>query len=125
MYFGTIAVGDNSVVSSISMDFNGNTSSTGSIYILSDGQPAELEISNFPARKELTLSADTPTVLTRVGGGTNTFTATSISIPSLISTDGTGYALVPIGGTLVTSGNSQSYLDGTYRWSLQITVTYN
>lgn len=124
--FGTVAVGSNHSVSTITVTTAGNMVTTGSAYVLAEGHPAELELSDLPARKELTLTATLPTSLIRVGGGTtNYFNLSAISLPSRVVTDGTGYALVPIGGTLATSGNSQTYLDGLYRWSLEITVTYN
>ena len=123
--FGTIVVGDNSVASSITMTYDGFTVPSGSIYVIAEGQPAEMEVSNLPARRELTITAAAPTSVFRVGGGSTNFVFTSIQLPSRVVTDGIGYALFPIGGTLITSGNSQTYMDGLYRQSLQITITYN
>ena len=78
--FGTLVIPQNNTLSSITINHNGEITTFGSIYVLTEGNPAELS-------------------------------------------DEFGDLLLKVGGRLITTGTSQSYLDGSFITDTQLEIT--
>ncbi len=122
--FGTIAVTNNSFVSSITIAPNGNVQVVGGIAILSAGNHAVYEISDFPNNR--TLNVDVTVINTEMLSQTaseETFSFSVLTNSDTIVTDNNGMAMLAIGGRIETSGNgSIRFSDTAFESTIQITV---
>ncbi|WDE12072.1 DUF4402 domain-containing protein [Thalassomonas haliotis] len=124
--FGTIAVLDNSVASDITISQTDQTTIVNHIRVIEPGRAAEFVLTDLPGNVQVFTSATvTQMVTTTVDPApTEQFTLVSVDTAPSVTTDGTGYASIKVGGTLRTSGNGGSYVDVQYRASLQLTFNY-
>tara|TARA_R110001583_G_C5654777_1_gene409107 strand:+ start:684 stop:1097 length:414 start_codon:yes stop_codon:yes gene_type:complete len=122
--FGTFAVSDNSVTSTLIITDEGRTFSTGSINVVRDGQPAVIRLSNYPTYTVLFLTPNTPAVSQTQSGVSPLMTLVELYIPNSITTDALGEATFFVGGKLETSGQGGSYQDTDYFFNLSFSVNY-
>ncbi|WP_164078288.1 DUF4402 domain-containing protein [Alteromonas facilis] len=123
--FGRIAITNNSVVSSLQMTRNGQTTATNNIYVLEIGTPGVYTVTELPPYSLLTLTADTPAFSGSTIPGTEQFTLTAVDIPASVPVNVSGTAQFSVGGVLETSGNGGSYIGpATYEITVNINLTY-
>lgn len=119
--FGNFAIADNSTVSSIVIPYSGaNPTYTNKIYPLVHGQRGIYRLSAFPAFTPLTVTINNFS-LQRIS-------STNLNIETFthdtIVTDGAGSALMYLGATLKTTGDSGTYGDGNYTGNINITISW-
>ena len=62
--FGTLVILANTNTSSVIVKDDGSINTQGSVYVLKNGRPAELLLTDFPARTQLTMNLVAPVDLT-------------------------------------------------------------
>lgn len=124
--FGTIAVLDNSVASDIIISQTDQTTIVNHIRVIEPGRAAEFVLTDLPGNVQVFTSATITQMTTTTvdPAPTEQFTLVSVDTAPSVTTDGTGYASIKVGGTLRTSGNGSSYVDVQYRARLQLTFNY-
>lgn len=123
--FGKIAITSNASVSTTTVRRNGSQQSTNKILVVQSGEPAILQLSNFPIYTTMNLSANTPVSSAMGYGGTEQFTITALDMPASVKTDLAGQATLIIGGTLATSGlGGVYYNEAVYNIYLEIEFSY-
>jgi hypothetical protein len=123
--FGKIAIASNSSVSTTTVRRNGSQSSTHKIFIVQKGQPASIQLADFPIFTTIHLSAITPVTSSMPYGGSEQFTLTALDMPESIKTDNSGRANFYIGGTIATSGMGGSYFNGaSYDLYIDLELSY-
>ncbi|MEH6393620.1 DUF4402 domain-containing protein [Pseudoalteromonas sp.] len=126
--FGTLVIPSNSNISSVIIKADAEINTTGRIYVLEKGQPAELLLTDFPALTQLTMHlVNSVTVQHNAQGSSSAdFEVRLNGFPKSVRTDDLGEAKVFIGGTLITKPSSKSYSDGDYSstTNLEISIDY-
>lgn len=124
--FGRLAVVQSNNVSSVSIDENGEMTTTKGIYIIELGHSAQFLMVNYVpyTRYEITtFISDTETTTGNINS--NQFTLKTISTPLTVTTDSTGSASFSVGGVLETSGDiSKIYYDAVYQARFIISVNH-
>lgn len=124
--FGSIAVISNNTREFIRINHNGIVSSSSSVMIVSPPSTGEFILTNFPPNQRLFISGQSllpSSISTRYSP--EQFSLTNIDVPSVIFSDVNGSAILPVGGTLSTSGSgNNTYIDTDYTIQYQITVNY-
>ena len=125
--FGTIAVLDNSVASDITISQTSQTFIVNHIRAIEPGNAAEFVLTDLPGNVEVFTTATVTQMTTGTidpTPPTEQFTLVSVDTAPSVTTDGTGYASIKVGGTLRTSGNGGHYFDVRYRAALLLTFNY-
>ncbi|WP_283710289.1 DUF4402 domain-containing protein [Pseudoalteromonas prydzensis] len=126
--FGTLVIPSNSNISSVIIKADAEINTTGRIYVLEKGQPAELLLTDLPANVQVTMHlVNSVTVQHNAQGSSSAeFEVRLNGFPKYAITDGFGDAKVFIGGTLITKPSSKSYSDGDYSstTNLEISIDY-
>ncbi|KZY42472.1 DUF4402 domain-containing protein [Pseudoalteromonas sp. B5MOD-1] len=126
--FGTLVILANTNTSSVIVKDDGSINTQGSVYVLENGHPAELLLTDFPARTQLTMNLVAPVDLIHdVDGNTSAeFSVRLNGFPKYVITNEFGEAKVFIGGILTTDRSAKAYADGHYSSStyLEISVDY-
>lgn len=127
LLFGTIVIGNDNRVSTITMTADGKTSTTSSALVLTPGQPAIYNVYDFPPFKQLYITVTISTEETSNGStDSNQFLLKEIYAPKYITTDGNGMASFNVGGTLASIvGNGKRYYDSSYKANYYISVDYD
>lgn len=126
--FGTIALRDNNSVYQYTITFAGDVNIDPAFIVLSNGQPAEYLIADFPPSQQLNVDILVPDTTTSLSGAidpsTSQFTITNHhTFAPTVTTNQQGEAIINIGATLSTSG-SGFYKDATYFNTMTIVVSY-
>lgn len=132
--FGEFALRNNTAPHTITVAPDNSTVYDPDIISNIDAQRGEYEFSNLPPNvifyvgisvpnppTEGGLILDNPSNLTHGGG--ESFTLGNLTANDLV-TDGAGDGTLYIGATLTTSGNSNTYADGNYNGSFDLTLYY-
>lgn len=109
--FGTIAIGYGTGTRTLTISHTGSTSSTGGIYTISTGQPAEFDLTGYPPFTTLSIDIDDGILSS---GGSQSFTVTDYNYNSPVVTDGSGNYTLSVGATLTTDIGITNYSDATY-----------
>lgn len=123
--FGTFAIADNSVISSLIIPYNGQTPSiSGGIAFISPGNPGIYRLESFPANTALIISV-TGSNLIYLGyhPTAEPLQMNAFTHPTL-TTDSLGEALIELGATVNTTGSGVPYLDGPYTGDISITINW-
>ena len=126
MNFGSIAVISNNSQEFISINHMGNVSSSSAVMVVSPPSTGEFILSNFPPNQRLFVSGQSllPSSMS-IQYSPEQFSLTDVDVPSVIFSDASGSANLPVGGTLSTSGSgNNAYIDTDYSIRYQITVNY-
>ena len=124
--FGTVAVLDNSSTSEVTVTSTNTVSCTNHIRILIPGHRAEFLLTSYPTYTTVfttvnILSAETTSPAT----ASEQFTLINLEIAPSVTTDGTGFASVYVGGTLRTSGSgSGQYFDSSYTATYELNLNF-
>ena len=122
--FGLLALRSNAAVWSLIIASNGTVTPTSSNVIPMGGAVrGEYLLSGFPPNTSLTLEWDDAPMGLASQGLPEYLTVKNYSTPAL-STDALGEAVVYLGATMETSGNSTMYADGPYGATVQMRVIY-
>ena len=124
--FGTIAVLDNSSTSEITVTSTNNISCTNHIRILIPGHRGEFLLTSYPTYTPVFTTATVLVAETSSPAPTSAqFTLVNLETASSVTTDGTGFASVYVGGTIQTSGNASSqYFDSDYTATYELTFNF-
>ncbi|MEM0909991.1 MAG: DUF4402 domain-containing protein [Pseudomonadota bacterium] len=124
--FGTIAVTDNSQVSSLLIDPAGNVQVIGGIAVIDNGNQGIFELSGFPSNS--TITADVTVLNSQMisqVASEETFTFSLIVFGNSLVTDQNGTAQLSVGGRIDTSGNGiDNFTDTDYESTIQVTVSF-
>jgi hypothetical protein len=124
--FGTVAVLDNASASEITVSLTNQVSGTNYIRILIPGHRAEFLLTSYPTHTTVfttvnVLVAETSSPATESAQ----FTLVNLETAPSVTTDGTGFATVYVGGTLQTSGSgSGQYFDSTYTATYELDLNF-
>lgn len=124
--FGSIAVISNDTQEFVRVSHSGTVSTSTHVMVVSPPTTGEFILSNFPANQRLNISGQAllPSS-TSVQYSSEQFSLTDVDVPSVIFSDASGSALLPVGGTLSTSGSgNNAYIDTDYTIRYQITINY-
>lgn len=122
--FGKIVISDNQSISSITLLPSNTNTLTNKIYLLEKGHAAELLLEGYPARIQVNVSdfvSDQP--LNNIFGGASLI-LNQLIYNATITTDTTGTALLRVGGQLSTSGDGNTYKDGIFDTTIEVTLNY-
>lgn len=124
--FGRIAILDNSVVSTLSILSNGTIVADPNFIILEPGQNGRYLLHNFTPSTQLSISLSGGSTASDFAGSPP---PTDFSIEPYLdfatyNTDALGELTLNLPGVLRTSGDSNTYIDGTYYRYFQIYVNY-
>ena len=119
--FGNYAIAGNDNGSVLIVPYTGAAPwATNQIYIISVGQPGHYQLSGFPVNTPLNITI--PDFFLTLPES-ESFKVGQFTHENLI-TDSSGNALLKLGATLYTSGNGNSYVDGSYFGNMVITIDF-
>lgn len=121
--FGEFAIQRNNTVSSLTVPMSGNSYSTNALRVIRQGESGLLRYIELPPYTEISITPILPAEGVHAFGGSKFF-ITNLEFPTNISSNGTGVASFPLGGTLETSGDGGTYYDGDYVFAIYLDVTY-
>lgn len=124
--FGSIAIISNNSQEFVRISHTGNVSTSTHVMVVTPPITGEFILSNFPANQRLSISGQAilPSSISSQYSSEQ-FSLTDVDVPSAIFSDTSGSAILPIGGTLSTSGSgSNSYIDTDYTIRYQISINY-
>tara|TARA_B110000211_G_scaffold233246_1_gene298933 strand:- start:579 stop:1040 length:462 start_codon:yes stop_codon:yes gene_type:complete len=123
--FGTLVIPQNNTLSSITINHEGETTTFGSIYVLAEGNPAELLFTGLPPLTQVSFNKISDSTLQSEALGTNSakFSVVLVDLPRTQASDEFGELLLKVGGRLITTGTSQGYLDGSFITDTQLEIT--
>lgn len=123
--FGTIAIPDNSAVSSMTIPYNGLTPSiSGNIVFLAPGNPGIYRLQSFPPDTALIISVTGSNLIYMSNHPTaEPLQMNAFTYPTL-TTDSLGEAVIELGATIVTTGSGAPYQDGPYSGDISITINW-
>jgi len=123
--FGTLVIPQNNTLSSITINHEGETTTFGSIYVLAEGNPAELLFTGLPPLTQVSFNKTNASTLQSEALGSNSakFSVVLVDLPRTQASDEFGELLLKVGGRLITTGTSQSYLDGRFITDTQLEIT--
>lgn len=126
LHLGTIAVIDNSTVSTVKITKEGLARATGGIHFIQTGQPAIFEATNFDPNRRLYINVtvlQSGTVTTMVSP--EQFSIQEYDHLEFIQTDNQGTAQFLVGATFATSGSSsEGFRDTQYNANYSVTINY-
>ncbi len=122
--FGQFAITDNTIVSTMTIPYNGLPPSvTGNIIPITPGQAGHYLLSGFPAYVLFYITV-TSSNLTKGGTGQpEPLVLDNFTHPTLTA-NANGEALLKLGARLSTTGNGVSYVDAPYSGTITITVSW-
>ncbi|KTF12843.1 DUF4402 domain-containing protein [Pseudoalteromonas sp. H103] len=123
--FGTLVIPQNNTLSSITINHEGETTTFGSIYVLAEGNPAELLFTGLPPLTQVSFNKTSDSTLQSEALGSNSakFSVVLVDLPRTQASDEFGELLLKVGGRLITTGTSQGYLDGSFITDTQLEIT--
>ncbi|MDI9244470.1 DUF4402 domain-containing protein [Marinobacter sp. CHS3-4] len=121
--FGTVAVPDNSLVSSLSLSRSERIQIEGAFILISSGTAGRLRLTGFPANVGVEIDADLAELDIEGATISERLSVTAYDFGD-IRTDSNGSVDIFFGGTIETSGNGQAYEDGPYDGTAQFRFTY-
>ncbi|NMF48477.1 DUF4402 domain-containing protein [Pseudoalteromonas arctica] len=123
--FGTLVIPQNNTLSSITINHDGEITTFGSIYVLTEGNPAELLFTDLPPLTQISFNKTSDSTLQSEVLGSNSakFSVVLADLPRTQASDEFGELLLKVGGRLITTGTSQSYLDGHFITDTQLEIT--
>ena len=123
--FGTLVIPQNNTLSSITISHEGKITTFGSIYVLTEGNPAELLFTDLPPLTQISFNKMSDSTLQSEALGANSakFSVVLVDLPRTQTSDEFGELLLKVGGRLITTGTSQSYLDGSFITDTQLEIT--
>jgi hypothetical protein len=121
--FGTIAVPDNSSVSSLAFSRSERVEIEGSLILVSSGVAGSLRLTGFPANVGVEVDADLAELAIEGPTISERLAVTGYDFGD-VRTDSDGAVDIVFGGTLVTSGTGQAYEDGPYIDTAQFRFTF-
>lgn len=124
--FGEIAITNNDVVSSLTIDYLGNISYSNEIRVIRQGSPGEYLATGFAGNLELSITTQILGGVMNPGQVSPEYpTLTSLSAPATIRTEPDGTALIYVGGTIQTSGSGNNgFIDASYVASIRVTINF-
>ncbi len=126
--FGTLVVLNSEQFGSVIIKDDGTINTTGDIYVLKDGRPAELLLTGIPMGTRVTMNLVAPVTLQHdIKGSTSADFKVSLNgFPKYAVGNEFGEAKVFIGGKLEINTSSKQFLDGNYSstTNLEISVDY-
>lgn len=122
--FGTIAIGDNSEVSRLTVTRQGQIYRTKNLYVIEGGEPGEIEVTNYTPGTTLYLSATPSTTTLAASGITANFNMTSVDIAASVFIGNSGVGTFTVGGTLESTGDDSVYYDAEYNSSISVMVNF-
>lgn len=128
LHFGKIVVVNNNQPSQLVIQVNGTVSAAPGIIIIDPGHPGRFQLDDFPPSTSITVSldelSDPTSQFSESGIPTEQFKIEPYFAFSNYVTDSNGQLDIPLGGTLTTSGNGQSYKDGVYYRYFHVHINY-
>lgn len=123
--FGTLVIPQNNTLSSITINHDGEIITFGSIYVLTEGNPAELLFTDLPPLTQISFNKTSDSTLQSEALGANSakFSVVLVDLPRTQASDEFGELLLKVGGRLITTGTSQGYLDGSFITDTQLEIT--
>jgi hypothetical protein len=122
LFFGEIVLIDTGVVGEVDVDANGSYSHNGNIYMITDAETGEYEISGGPNNAFYTLVLPSaPELMTR--SGINFIVDNYEHLPLTLQTDGSGDSTFTVGARMQ-SQTGLTYSDGNYDGDFDITVNW-
>ena len=119
--FGSFALVSSGSASSLEVPYTGSTpNATGGLYPLTQGEIGQYRLTGFPAF--IAVSISIPDFSLSRGTG-KVFTVGSFTHAAVFM-DSNGEALLELGATLSTDGDSTSYFDTDYTGTMSITTSY-
>lgn len=123
--FGTLAITDNTNVSSMQILRSGKTTTAGDIYILKIGQPGVYTLTELPPFAIVGISAELPAYSSSQIVGTQQLTISAVDMAENLRVNENGTVQFKVGGVLQTSGAGGTYVGpATYQIRLNISITY-
>ena len=122
--FGTIAIGDNSEVSRLTVTRQGQIYRTKNLYVIEGGAPGEIEVTNYLPGTTLYLSATPSTTTLAATGILANFNMTAVDIAPSVFIGNSGVGTVTVGGTIESTGDDKVYYDAEYNSSISIMVNF-
>ncbi|MBU0912293.1 MAG: DUF4402 domain-containing protein [Gammaproteobacteria bacterium] len=123
-HFGDIAVTSTAVVSTVTVPLSGPSWSDGAIHIIKPGQAGLYRLTEFVPFRYINITPMMPQVSDPITTSDG-FELVSVDMPSQLSTDSNGTAMLPIGGVLRTrTTTGEGYFNTTYHIYLTITIEY-
>lgn len=121
LHFGVFALVNNASVSTLTIPYtNTNPVASSKLYPITHGQAGHYQLSGYPAFTPLTITiADFQLSI----GMSEPLTIGSFTFDPVM-TDGNGDALLKVGATLSTSGNSNNYGDAAYSGNIDILISW-
>lgn len=124
--FGKVAILDNATSSTITIFSNGTQSTHANIVAITKGYPGRYLLSNFPPSTQLSISLSSGSTLSSFAGApppTQFYIEPYLDF-SLWQTDALGEVTLLVPGNLRTTGDGNSYQDGTYYRYYDLTINY-
>ena len=123
--FGTLVIPQNNTLSSITISHEGEITKFGNIYVLTEGNPAELLFTDLPPLTQISFNKTSDSTLQSevLGANSAKFSVVLVDLPRTQASDEFGELLLKVGGRLITTGTSQSYLDGRFITDTQLEIT--
>lgn len=122
--FGVLAIPSNSAVSELELPRSGrNVVVTGSIVLVSLGQPGRYLLSELPANMPVEISANDVDLTYAGVAGSEALQVDQYDTTDTV-TNALGEAEIQLGAVLRTTGNGNLYEDGPYFGSTQLFLTY-
>ncbi len=120
--FGLIAVAKSPSINQLTITLDGQVRHTKGIYILQPGHPAKFSLIGYPANTMLMINA---TIVKSKMGIDNTLKLITLTTPRTVTTDGTGFASIVVGGTLESTGQPSSLEEkANYQSQIAIDIHY-
>ena len=126
--FGTLVVFSGEQFGSVIIKDDGSISTTGEIYVLKEGRPAELILTDIPPGTRITMNLVASATMKHNSQGNNSadFKVSLNGFPKFATSDEFSEVHVVIGGKLEIITTSKQYVDGDYSTTtnLEISVDY-
>ena len=123
-HFGDIAITSSAVTSTITVPLSGPSWSDGAIHIIKPGQAGLYRLTEFVPFRYINITPMMPQISDPIVTSDG-FELISVDMPSQLSTDSNGTAMLPIGGVLRTRNvTGQGYYNSTYHIYLTISIDY-
>ena len=126
--FGTLVILKSDQIGSVIIKDDGSISTSGEIYILKEGRPAELILTDIPPGTRVSMNLVAPATMQHNTKGSSSadFRVTLNGFPKDAKSDEFSEVHVFIGGKLEINTSGKQYVDGDYSTTtnLEISVDY-